>query len=199
MERRVEALFPSAVQITEVDRARHMNRRLMRAIERVRAETPNGRPDSWASSVYTTLNSADQLHRMAEFAELHKIILQEAASFADALNINHRDFPLRVTDCWFNVYGPKDGQEIHHHANNILSGSYYVKAPAGCSGIMFHSPRADLMLVPPLTGLNALNETIVEMPVREGILVLFPSWLKHSVRPSPTADERISISFNISM
>jgi uncharacterized protein (TIGR02466 family) len=199
MERRLETLFPSAVQITDVERAHRLNRRLLRTIESIRAETPNGRPDSWGSTVFTTLNSADQLHRLADFADLHEIILHEAGRFADALGINHAEFPLRITDCWFNIYGPKDGQEVHQHANNILSGSYYVKAPPGCAGLMFHSTRADLMLVPPLSAVNALNETIAEMPVHAGMLVLFQSSLKHSVRPSPTAEERISISFNISM
>lgn len=199
MERRLETLFPSAVQITGVDRAHRLNRRLLRTIENIRAETPNGRPDSWASSVYTTLNTADQLHMLPEFRDLHEIILREAGGFADALGINHVDYPLRLTDCWVNIYGPKDGQEIHQHANNILSGSYYVKAPEGCAGLMFHSTRADLMLVPPLSAVNPFNESITEMPVSEGMLVLFQSNMKHSVRPSPTADERISISFNISM
>ena len=199
MERRLEMLFPTTIQITEVDRAQALNKTLLNAIKRVRATTPNGRPQSWASTVYTTINRADQLHLTENFAELHRIILREAASFADILHINHRDFPLRVTDCWFNIYGPKDGQEIHNHSNNIISGSYYVKAPEGCSGLMFHSMRYDLMLVPPLTAVDELNQTVAEMVVREGMMVLFPSWLKHSVRPSPTGDERISISFNITM
>lgn len=199
MERRLQTMFPSAIQITEVDRARHLNRRLLRQIGNLRETTPNGRPDSWTSTVYTTLNTADQLHLMPEFKAFHEIVLEEAARFAESLNINHRDYPLRITDCWFNIYGPKDGQEIHQHANNILSGSYYVKAPEGCSGIMFHSERADLMLVPPLTAVNEFNESILEIPVREGMMVLFLSSQKHSVRPSPTADERISISFNIAM
>ncbi len=199
MERRLETLFPSAVHITEVEQALTFNRKLLRTIRSIQAQTPNGRPESWASTVYTTLNSADQLHLMAEFSALHEMILQEAGSFADALGINHHDYPLRVTDCWFNIYGPKDGQEIHQHANNIISGSYYAKTPPGCSGLMFHSVIADVMLKPPLTQINKLNESVVEMPVREGMLVLFPSWLKHSVRPSASAEERISISFNLSM
>lgn len=199
MERRLETLFPSAVQITEVDGARRLNRRLLRQIEIIRETTPNGRPDSWSSSVYTTLNSADQLHQKAEFSDLHRIILDEVMRFADALMINHRDFPLRVMDCWFNIYGPKDGQEIHNHPNNIISGSYYVKASPGCSGIMFHSARADSMLLPPMTAANSFNQSVAELAVHEGMMVIFRSSLKHSVRPSPTDDERISVSFNLSM
>lgn len=199
MKRHLASLFPSTVQISEVEEFEALNRRLMRKIERIRAEIPNGRPDSWVSTVYTTLNSADQLHQLPEFSGLNEIILRESACFADALNIDHHNYPLRVSACWLNIYGPKDGQEVHLHSNNIISGSYYIKAPPGCSGLMFHSMRAEQMLEPPITTINKLNGTQSELSVQEGMIVLFLSSLKHSVRPSPTAEERISISFNLSM
>jgi uncharacterized protein (TIGR02466 family) len=199
MNRSVETLFPSVIQICEVERAEALNRRLLKKIDEIRAESPNSRPESWTSTVYTTLNSADQLHQLPDFAELRDAILRESSVFADALRINHMDYPLRITDCWINVYGPKDGQESHQHMNSIISGSYYVKAPNDCAGIMFHSPMADAMLVPPYTEITPYNSLGVEVPVREGLMVLFRSWLKHSVRPSPVAEERISISFNLAM
>jgi uncharacterized protein (TIGR02466 family) len=199
MERHIERIFPSVVQISMVEGSQRLNRDLLRKIHQIRTEVPNSRPNSWIFPVYTTLDGADQLHQLPEFAGLQQVILREARSFADALRLSHADHPLRITDCWLNVYGLKDGQEIHQHANNVISGSYYAKAPPGCSGIMFHSPVADTMLVPPYSEINDLNSSAVELPVREGMLVLFRSWLKHSVRPSTTTEERISISFNISM
>ena len=199
MSRDIELLFPAPIQISMIENAAAMNARLMAAVEKIRAVTPNGRPDSWMSTVYTTLNTADQLHRLPEFSELTDIIMAEVRAFADALGINHQEYPLRFQDCWFNVYGPKDGQEVHNHPNSVISGSYYLKAPEGCSGIMFHAPMADTMFVPPFREINALNTQGAEMPVHAGALVLFRSWLKHSVRPSPTSDERISISFNLMM
>jgi uncharacterized protein (TIGR02466 family) len=199
MSRDIELLFPSPIQISMVENAAAMNPGLLKAVEAIRAVTPNGRPESWMSTVYTTLNSADQLHQAPEFAGLAEIILGEVRAFADALGINHQDYPLRFQDCWFNIYGPKDGQESHIHPNSVISGSYYLKAPEGCSGIMFHAPMSDTMFVPPYREINALNTQGAEMPVQEGALVLFRSWLKHSVRPSPATDERISISFNLMM
>lgn len=199
MSRDIELLFPAPIQISMVETAAAMNPGLLKAVEAIRAKTPNGRPDSWMSTVYTTLNTADQLHRAPQFAALAEIIMSEAQAFADSLGINHQDYPLRFTGCWFNIYGPKDGQESHNHPNNVISGSYYLKAPEDCSGIMFHSPMAETMFLPPYREINALNTSGVEMAVHEGALVLFPSWLKHSVRPSPATDERISISFNFLM
>jgi uncharacterized protein (TIGR02466 family) len=199
MERQLKTIFPSVVQISEVEDSKTLNRNLLQTIEEIRSITPNARPESWVSSVYTTLNSADRLHEMAEFAPLRDIILREACTFADTIRLDHHQYPLRISDCWVNVYGPKDGQEVHLHANNLISGSYYVKAPPGSSGLMFHSPMDGDMLAPPYTEMNALNSMALEMPVQEGMIVLFRSNLRHSVRPSATDDERISVSFNLAM
>ena len=199
MARELQTLFPSLVQISDIEGAAALNERLMPAIEAIRAETPNSRPDSWASTVYTTLNSADQLHELPDFAPLTDHILREAAAFAEALKLDHQRYPLRISDCWFNIYGPKDGQESHLHANNLISGSYYVKAPEGSSGLMFHSPMDNQMLDPPYSAFNDFNTVIAEMPIEEGRMVLFRSFMRHSVRPSAIDDERISISFNLTM
>ena len=199
MNRDLKTIFPTPVQISEVENAAALNARLLPVIAESRAVTPNSRPDSWASTVYTTLNSVDQLHEIPDFAELRDIILREAGAFADTLRLDREHFNLRITDCWFNVYGPKDGQEAHLHANNLISGSYYVQAPEGASGLMFHSPMDGNMIAPPFTEMNSYNSLSLEMPVKEGLIVLFPSWLRHSVRPSAVDAERISVSFNLTM
>ena len=192
--RTTELLFPSVIQISEVPNAAEFNRRLMPTIEEIHRTVPNGRPDGWSSSIYTTINTGDQLHKMLEFADLATAIMTEATDFAENLKLDIANYPLRITDCFLNIYGPKDGQEVHHHSNNILSGIYYVKASPECSGIIFHSPMAFEMLLPPYTEMNPINSLAREMPVREGMMVLFRSWLKHSVRPNPeNAGQRISI------
>ena len=199
MTRELQTLFPPLVQISEIEGAAALNESLLTTIEAIRAETPNSRPDSWASTVYTTLNSADQLHEMPQFAALRDHIFRESTAFADALKLDHQRFPLRITDCWFNICGPKDGQESHLHANNLISGRYYVKAPEGSSGLMFHSPMDNQMLDPPYSEFNDFNTVIAEMPITEGRMVLFRSFMRHSVRPSAIDDERISVSFNLTM
>ena len=199
VERATETLFPTVIQISQLSNATDFNQDLMQKVAKLRKETPNGRPDSWTSSVYTTLNTADQLHLMPEFAELASAIMDEANSFADTLSLAHNQYPLRIKDCWVNIYGSKDGQEMHLHTNSVISGSYYLKVPQGGSGIVLHSPFTDNMFEPPLAGVNALNSGAAELPVEEGMFVLFRSWLKHSVRPSPVKKNRISISFNLMM
>jgi uncharacterized protein (TIGR02466 family) len=197
--RETEALFPTIVQISRLPNAKELNSSLKEAVKKLRKLTPNGRPDSWMSTVYTTLNTADQLHLMPEFAELTVAIMAEAHNFAANLSLDQQSFPLVIKDCWANVYGPKDGQEMHLHSNSIISGSYYLQIPEGASGIVLHSPMLDQMFEPPLQEITPANSGGAEIAAEEGMLLLFRSYVKHSVRPSAVKRDRISISFNLSM
>jgi uncharacterized protein (TIGR02466 family) len=45
--------------------------------------------------------------------------------------------------------------------------------------------------------LTAVNSDQVVLKVKNGTLLLFPSWLEHSVPPNRSNEPRISVSFNI--
>ena len=149
ISREIFSLFPTAIQISKLPNSQIINHDLIREVHKIRKSTPNGRPDSWTSSVYTTLFTADQLHTNEQFKDLTNTVLQEACNFAQSLGINQDAFKLVYKDCWFNIYGWKDGQEIHIHHNSIISGSYYLKVPNGSSGLVLHSPVMDSMFLPP--------------------------------------------------
>lgn len=118
--------------------------------------------------------------------------------------------PQWVAQAWANVNGPGDGNICHYHAGSFWSGTYYVD-DGGCAadaslGGQFEmlDPRgpAPAMYAPTLTfagedGRSAGSaETIAP---RAGLLVLFPSWLLHQVRPYRGTALRISIAFNLGL
>lgn len=90
-------------------------------------------------------------------------------------------------------------QDLHVHPTAHISGVYYVSAPAGALGdtstagkIRFYDPR-------PRANMNQLFTQITrhsEMP-SPGDLLLFPSWLEHSVAAFEGEGERICIAFNV--
>ncbi len=137
------------------------------------------------------------MHERDGFAALTRHIEIEANKFADLLAINQDPDPLRISDCWVNIYERGHSQEIHAHANNIVSGVYYLTAPVGASPIMFHSPDADLMLSPSFSELNDYNNAAVGFEPKAGTMVIFRSHVKHSVKTSQIDGERISIAFNL--
>ena len=83
--------------------------------------------------------------------------------------------------------------------NSIISGSYYVRTPRGAAGLTVYSPVMDTMYIPPQIENNIYNTEFDEIFVEEGLIVLFRSNLKHSVKPNPIHKDRISISFNFNM
>lgn len=86
----------------------------------------------------------------------------------------------------------------HQHGNSTISGAYYVRAPENCGDIVFYDPRpAPVYSYPNAKQPNSLNAQVNSISPKEGALVLFPSYLDHSVNENLSKNERIVISFNI--
>ena len=68
------------------------------------------------------------------------------------------------------------------------------------ANIIFHDPIAERVIrTPKINNQNKLNSNMVSFQPKEGMLVLFPSYLQHSVNVNKTDEERIVISFNINL
>lgn len=103
-----------------------------------------------------------------------------------------------ITAFWANVSARGARHHIHSHPNNFLSGVYYVVTKKGADTINFHDPRIQTgMIRPPVTELTAENADQVVVEVKAGTILLFPSWLQHSVDANQSDGERVSVSFNI--
>ena len=88
----------------------------------------------------------------------------------------------------------------HQHGNSTISGAYYVRAPKNSGDIVFYDPRpAPVYTYPNALSPNLLNAQINGISPNEGSLVLFPSYLDHSVNENLSNDERIVVSFNITI
>ncbi len=184
-------MFPTFVWRAELKRSIHtrINRDIVAGLAEMRRSEPVLEPgESWQSS--------HALHQRDSFAELMSCIDEAAATVLDYLKISYDAF--ETTACWATANAPGAGHKLHSHPNNVLSGVYYVKTQAGADTINFHDPRAQTGIIrPPVTELTAENSDQVVVKVSNGTLLVFPSWLQHSVDPNRSSDERLSISFNI--
>ena len=107
---------------------------------------------------------------------------------------------IEIPNIWSIINKKGSSNAMHIHSNCYLSAAYYVKAPNDCGDIVFHDPRQSrLIRKPKLSKLNKLNGEEVNVKPKEGLLVLFPSYLYHSVKESLSNSERIVISFNIDL
>ena len=184
----VLSLFPTFVWETRLAPKvwRRLNGRIKDHLDTLTPDLDAGQ--SWQSS--------HDLHRLTGLDELGQCINSTAAGVLEFLKIEHRD--LEITACWATVNAPGRGHAAHAHPNSYFSGVYYVQTQAGADTINFHDPRSQVGVIrPPVTELIAANADQALVRVSDGTLLLFPSWLQHSVDTNSSDRNRISISFNL--
>ena len=105
---------------------------------------------------------------------------------------------VKISNMWTIINTGGAANLRHQHGNSTISGAYYVRAPKNCGDIVFYDPRpAPIFSHPKAKSPNLLNAQVNGISPKEGALVLFPSYLDHSVNENLSNNERIVISFNI--
>jgi uncharacterized protein (TIGR02466 family) len=144
----------------------------------------------------TRHQTGKDLHTLPEFQEFNKVLMTTAKGATDFLKIAEEG--LEITSCWANINTKGGTTKPHTHPNNYLGGVYYVDTPENSGSIEFEDPRIQPKLIHPrFHGPTEENSGHVTVDVEPGMLLLFPAWLVHSVKPNPSDQLRISISFNL--
>ena len=103
-----------------------------------------------------------------------------------------------VTEIWGVINKKNSFNQIHNHPNSYLSTAYYVKAPDNSGSIQFHEPNeVKKFRHPVIEKQNELNSSGFSIKAEEGNLLIFPSYLYHSVGKNLSSEDRITISFNV--
>ena len=107
---------------------------------------------------------------------------------------------VKIKSVWAIINEKDAWNQKHHHSNSDLSAAYYVSAHDNCGDIVFYDPRPAPVHNHPISkSPNKLNATVNSIKPEPGMLVLFPSYLEHSVNPNKSNKKRIVISFNLSL
>ncbi len=178
-----------------------LNSELLKECHQIRDHDDAGR--RWSARNYpggfTSYASLCRLHKMSStFMELERLVSRHVARFADRLDLDLKERPLAMTDCWVNIMPRLTAHSLHLHPLSTVSGTYYVRTPRGCSSLKFEDPRlACFMATPPRRpDPRPENKTFISYPAEAARVILFESWLRHEVTANRTASERVSISFN---
>lgn len=195
--------FPTLIHCAPLMRegANRLNAELLKEIEQLRAIDRAGQQWSKTSypGGYTSYGSMDRLHQFSStFMALEKKLDAQVRRYAKALHWDLRGGRLVMTDCWANVMPRGCAHSFHLHPQSVVSGTYYVKTPRGCSGLKFEDPRLSSLMAAPMRAADAPAEmqSHITLPAVAGQVILFESWLRHEVPASLIAQERVSISFN---
>ena len=130
---------------------------------------------------------------------------QTTAAFLQHLGIKR---PLSWTIFgWYNVNRYGDHHAPHTHPRCTFSGTYYVRVPpapehvddprARPACISFYDPRTGANMVTAGSESDARAAHVVRPS--PGTLLMWPSPMQHSVHPNLSEQQRVSISFNLTM
>lgn len=188
-----ETWFPSPVWARQVPNHEQINAGILDVLaqlEKSSGDVSRSNVGGW--------HSATNLHTNSDLKEIRRIIGNACVGCANYWSFNFDMFDLHFQEMWLNKNGPSDFNKAHVHPNAMFSGAYYVKVPDNSGNIEFYDPvRERVMNIFPVTERTRLNTQAMEYKGAEGLILIFPGWLQHSVQPNRSNDFRISISFNM--
>jgi uncharacterized protein (TIGR02466 family) len=143
---------------------------------------------------------SDNTWIMEDTPKLKEWITEQVHKYArEIMAISYK---LKIGQSWC-IKHKKEDQYIHSHThgNSIISGSYYVDAPPGTAPLTFqkdyHTSYAYLSIDPDLDITDKpWASDHMEFPVKTGRLILFPSYLRHTVTGDYAMTQRCVLGFN---
>ena len=188
--------FSTPVWIKQLNNFENINDELKSYIYQARKENPDGVKKSnvngWHSQGFDLKNQS-----------LKNFITEISNNIGSAIKDMNWDLETqtaRITNMWAIINKDRAFNERHHHGNSSLSAAYYVKAEKNAGDLIFFDPRqANVFHHPTSKEANSLNCQVQSVTPRAGTLVLFPSYLEHKVAENLSNEERIVVSFNVSL
>lgn len=200
-----EDYFPTMVFTVKLANHAELNDHLLQCIYREQEEDQKG----IQKSNFTRLggwHSKNHLHKKPEFAPIADAVRRAGRHVSKTLGYDPKR-PLEIGSMWSIINAPGSFNRAHIHPGAIWSGVYYVYAPSEAGRIEFIDPRTahimnDPQFVPDKTRPKECW-TKVRFEPKPGRMLLFPSWLYHSVEPNLSMElgrrsDRVIISFNLS-
>ena len=90
-------------------------------------------------------------------------------------------------DCWGAVYRKGEYTKKHSHWGNLWSWCYYLEVPPDAPPFRFED----------ITEMGESEPSSFDVYPKENDLLMFPSWVSHSVPKSESNSERIMVAGNI--
>jgi uncharacterized protein (TIGR02466 family) len=202
----VMPLFATPIVLYEFPKKDEINA----ALREVILEREKSHPSTQHSNLGGWQSSWDMLEWGGEYAQR---VVSTACSIANKVTATREGKPVNIewkVNCWANVNRSGHGNEFHTHPGSFWSVSYYIddggiaENPALGGEFEIQDPRGvgPAMYAPRLAfnydgGLSVGASEIIRPAA--GLMVMFPSWLSHAVRPYSGERERIGMAFNLSL
>jgi uncharacterized protein (TIGR02466 family) len=141
--------------------------------------------------------SPNTLQGVPELRPLFEYICQ--IGFKAVADLDFVDCDIALTSAWLNINDSRQCMNSEHVHGDTFSGVFYLKAPEESGKLSIRNPGINCMWqgCHLTSSKNQFTGETIRLEPIEGNILLFPSYLPHSVETNNHDEERISISFNI--
>jgi len=194
-------IFPIHLYQAHLRNNSQIKNKILSNIQKCYEEKEMPIPNGWdTKSIYTTYDQ-DNLN-----LEIFPKEFVAEYYFPTLLNFFDKEVEFAINEIWFNYYIDGEYQEVHTHLsqNSLGANSQYSCIHFISYDDELHQP---VKFVDPNESLRCLSfamdsenyDSQYAPKIREGDLIMFPSYLQHFVPPSdPTPNKpRITVSMNI--
>ena len=139
--------------------------------------------------------SPKTLHLQSNLKFFTDFLNQKVVEAAESIGLKSN---IEVQECWVNINNSRQCFNHQHSHGGVFSGVFFLSIPDG-SGMLYLknscvNPMWDGLKI--TKGANPYTSEASFVPPMEGHLLIWPSYLEHSVGTNNHDEERISISFN---
>lgn len=153
-------------------------------------------------TTYHNKESALKLSKDDRITPFFNYVKNESRNFLDAMNVNPMSYEFKHIFSFFAKVGATSKHDLHSHPGSVISGVYYLRVGETTPPIIFKDPRAyhkyihyDIIFGRDSPSYSLFPEFVVTP--KQGMLLLFPSWLEHEVPYSRAEEERMTFVFNL--
>jgi len=195
-QRNVYELFPDPIFHFKLENYKQINKELLNYILELQKKDKKGNNHSnkggWHSPFFDLVNPGPPINFINNFKNFLKQIMENEFGWEYIPN------KQRIVAMWAIINKKESYNVKHNHQNCYLSSAYYIKKPKNSGDITFYDPKeAKTYRFPEIEKHTPYSAETVTIEAEEGDLLIFPSYLYHSVGENLSDEERIVVSFNI--
>jgi uncharacterized protein (TIGR02466 family) len=142
-------------------------------------------------------HSPETLQTVPELRPLFEYICKIA--FKACADLDFIDCDIAITSAWLNINNSRQCMNSEHIHGEVFSGVFYLSAPEESGKLVIQNPGMNRMWKGSFltSEKNRFTGECIRIDPVEGNIILFPSYIPHSVETNNHDEERISISFNM--
>ena len=193
---KVHNLFSVPIFHYKLDNYKEINKELLNYILELQKSDKTGNAHSnkggWHSQNFDIVNQGPPINFLNKIKDYLKHIISNEFGWKYVPN------KQRIVAMWAIINKKNSFNVMHNHQNCYFSSAYYVKKPKNSGDITFFDPKeAKTYRFPKIEKYTEYSSEAVTIKPEEGDLLIFPSYLYHSVGENLSEDDRIVVSFNV--